>query len=100
MSDDSREPAEEGETAASSRRFRMPSLSVQVFGALGLGLLAGIFFGERMVVVAPIGDVFISLLQMAVWPYIVVSLIGGLGRLSYGQAASLGVRGGAFLLLF
>jgi len=100
MSDDSREPAEEGETAASSRRFRMPSLSVQVFGALGLGLLAGIFFGERMAVVAPIGDVFISLLQMAVWPYIVVSLIGGLGRLSYGQAASLGVRGGAFLLLF
>jgi Na+/H+-dicarboxylate symporter/ABC-type amino acid transport substrate-binding protein len=100
MSDDSREPAEEGETAASSRRFRMPSLSVQVFGALGLGLLAGIFFGERMVVVAPIGDVFISLLQMAVWPYIVVSLIGGLGRLSYGQAVSLGVRGGAFLLLF
>jgi Na+/H+-dicarboxylate symporter len=37
---------------------------------------------------------------MAVWPYIVVSLIGGLGRLSYKQAASLGLRGGGFLLLF
>ena len=51
-------------------------------------------------VLAPIGDIFIGLLQMAVWPYIVVSLIGGLGRLSYRQAATLGARGVAFLLLF
>jgi Na+/H+-dicarboxylate symporter/ABC-type amino acid transport substrate-binding protein len=80
--------------------FRMPSLSAQIFIALGLGLAAGIFFGEGMTVVAPIGDLFIALLQMAVWPYIVVSLIGGLGRLSYQQAASLGLRGGAFVLLF
>jgi Na+/H+-dicarboxylate symporter len=82
------------------KRFRMPGLSAQVFIALGLGLVAGIFFGELMTVVEPIGDIFIGLLQMAVWPYIVVSLIGGLGRLSYKQAASLGLRGGAFLLLF
>ena len=78
----------------------MPSLSVQVFIALGVGLLAGIFFGELMLVLEPVGDIFIGLLQMAVWPYIVVSLIGGLGRLTPTQAASLGVRGGAFLLLF
>jgi Na+/H+-dicarboxylate symporter len=71
-----------------------------VFIALGLGLTAGIFFGELMTVVEPIGDIFIGLLQMAVWPYIVVSLIGGLGRLSHKQAASLGLRAGAFLLLF
>jgi Na+/H+-dicarboxylate symporter/ABC-type amino acid transport substrate-binding protein len=78
----------------------MPGLSAQVFIALGLGLVAGIFFGELMTVLEPIGDIFIGLLQMAVWPYIVVSLIGGLGRLSYQQAATLGLRGGAFLLLF
>ena len=78
----------------------MPGLSAQIFIALGLGLAGGIFFGEGMTAVAPIGDIFIALLQMAVWPYIVVSLIGGLGRLSYEQAASLGLRGGAFLLLF
>ncbi|MBW2404824.1 MAG: cation:dicarboxylase symporter family transporter, partial [Deltaproteobacteria bacterium] len=59
----------------------MPGLSAQVFIALGLGLVAGIFFGELMTVLEPIGDIFIGLLQMAVWPYIVVSLIGGLGRL-------------------
>jgi proton glutamate symport protein len=78
----------------------MPGLSVQVFIALGLGLLAGIFFGELMLVLEPVGDVFIGLLQMAVWPYVIVSLVGGLGRLTPSQAASLGVRGGAFLLLF
>jgi Na+/H+-dicarboxylate symporter/ABC-type amino acid transport substrate-binding protein len=78
----------------------MPGLSAQIFIALGLGLGAGLFFGESMVVVEPIGDIFIGLLQMAVWPYIVVSLIGGLGRLSYEQARSLSLRGGALLLLF
>jgi Na+/H+-dicarboxylate symporter/ABC-type amino acid transport substrate-binding protein len=80
--------------------FRMPGLSAQVFIALALGLLAGIVFGELMKIVEPIGDIFIALLQMAVWPYIMVSLIGGLGRLSPKQAKHLGVRGLAFLLLF
>jgi Na+/H+-dicarboxylate symporter/ABC-type amino acid transport substrate-binding protein len=78
----------------------MPGLSVQVFLSLGLGLLAGVFFGELMTTLEPIGDIFIALLQMAVWPYIVVSLIGGLGRLSHEEAINLGLRGGAFLILF
>jgi Na+/H+-dicarboxylate symporter len=82
------------------RRLRLPGLSAQVFIALGLGLLAGLFFGERMVVLEPIGDIFIGLLQMAVWPYIVVALIAGLGRLGPRQAKSLGLRGGAFLVTF
>ena len=87
-----------GPKAPQMKRIRMPSLSVQVFIALGLVLLAGLFFGELMLVLQPIGDIFIGLLQMAVWPYIVVSLIGGLGRLTPAQAASLGLRGGAFTL--
>jgi hypothetical protein len=72
--------------------LRMPGLSAQVFIALGLGLVAGIFFGELMTVLEPLGDIFIGLLQMAVWPYIMVALIGGLGRLTSKQAASLGLR--------
>ena len=82
------------------KRFRMPGLSAQVFIALGLGLVAGIFFGDMMRVFAPVGDVFIGLLQMSVWPYVVVALIGGLGRLTSKQAASLGLHAGALLLLF
>ncbi|MGD8924770.1 MAG: cation:dicarboxylase symporter family transporter, partial [Syntrophobacterales bacterium] len=80
--------------------FRMPGLSAQIFIALGLGLVAGIVFGDMMRVFAPVGDVFIGLLQMSVWPYVVVALIGGLGRLTSKQAASLGLRAGALLLLF
>jgi Na+/H+-dicarboxylate symporter len=91
---------ESGAKAPQRKRFRLPGLSAQVFIALGLGLVAGIFFGELMMVVEPIGNIFIALLQMAVWPYIVVSLIGGLGRLSYKQAAGLGLSSVAFLLLF
>ena len=41
-------------------------LSAQVFIALGLGLAAGVFFGEGMTVVAPLGDLFIALLQMVI----------------------------------
>jgi Na+/H+-dicarboxylate symporter/ABC-type amino acid transport substrate-binding protein len=78
----------------------MPSLSVQVFISLGLGLLAGLFFGEMMGVLQPLGDIFIALLQMAVWPYIVVSLISGLGRLTLDQARKLGKYGITFVLLF
>lgn len=94
------EAINDGANAPLKKRFRMPGLSVQVFIALGLGLVAGIFFGEGMLVLQPIGDIFIGLLQMAVWPYIVVSLIGGLGRLTPAQAANLGLRGGAFIVLF
>ncbi|MBW2404967.1 MAG: cation:dicarboxylase symporter family transporter, partial [Deltaproteobacteria bacterium] len=68
------DPVTPGADAPPRKRFRMPGLSAQVFIALGLGLVAGIFFGELMTVLEPIGDIFIGLLQMAVWPYIVVSL--------------------------
>jgi Na+/H+-dicarboxylate symporter len=78
----------------------MPSLSAQVFIALGLGLVAGVFFGEMMTVLEPLGNVFIALLQMAVWPYIVFSLAGGLGGLSSAQAISLGRSAGTLLILF
>jgi Na+/H+-dicarboxylate symporter/ABC-type amino acid transport substrate-binding protein len=78
----------------------MPGLSAQVFIALGLGVAAGIFFGELMIVLEPVGEIFIGLLQMAVWPYIVFSLISGLGRLSLVQAKKLGLSGVSFLLLF
>jgi proton glutamate symport protein len=78
----------------------MPGLSAQVFIGMGLGLAAGVFFGERITVVNPIGSIFIGLLQMTVLPYMFVSLVGGLGRLSPEDARILGVRGGIFIVLF
>ena len=45
------------------------------------------------------GDAFILLLQMTVLPYIMVSLITGLGGLSFQEAASLGRKCGVLLLV-
>ena len=81
------------------RRWR-PSLSAQVFIALGLGIFAGLFFGELIAPVKVVGDIFIGLLQMTVLPYILVSLIAGIGRLSYPDMRLLAVQGGRFVLLF
>ena len=66
---------------------------------LALGIAAGLFFGEPMGVLEIVGDVFISLLQMTVLPYVMVSLIAGLGRLNYDDAKRLGLWGGGLLVL-
>lgn len=81
------------------RRPRL-SLSAQVFIALALGILAGLFFGELIGPVQVIGQIFIGLLQMTVLPYILVSLIAGIGKLSYAEMRLLAIQGGRFVLLF
>jgi Na+/H+-dicarboxylate symporter len=75
------------------------SLSTKVLLGLGLGILAGVFFGEEAAFLKVLGDAFIQLLQMTVLPYMMVSLITGLGGLSYREAASLGRSCGLLLLV-
>jgi hypothetical protein len=52
--------------------------------ALGavLGIATGIVFGERASVLQPIGDAYGAMLQIAVFPYLLSSLMHSLGRLS------------------
>jgi Na+/H+-dicarboxylate symporter len=78
----------------------MPSLSTQVIASLILGLVAGIFFGEMMAPIRVLGEIFIGLLQMTVLPYIMLSLILGLGRLTFTEARLLATKGGVYILLF
>jgi Na+/H+-dicarboxylate symporter/ABC-type amino acid transport substrate-binding protein len=75
------------------------NLSGRIMLGMGLGIATGLFFGEPMGVLEVAGDVFISLLQMTVLPYVMVSLIAGLGRLDYHQAKQLGLWGGGLLVL-
>jgi Na+/H+-dicarboxylate symporter/ABC-type amino acid transport substrate-binding protein len=75
------------------------SLATQVLVAVGVGILAGIFFGEKVAFLKLPGDAFIQLLQMTVLPYVMVSLIVGLGGLSYRQAGALARNCGLVLLL-
>jgi len=75
------------------------SLATQVLIGLAAGIAAGIFFGELVAGLKIIGDAFIQLLQMTVIPYILVSLIIGLGRLTFEEAKELALKGGVILLL-
>jgi Na+/H+-dicarboxylate symporter/ABC-type amino acid transport substrate-binding protein len=86
------------ENTQPSHRKRGPGLATQVLLALTLGVFAGLFFGERMAVLDVVGLGFIRLLQMTVLPYVVVSLLAGLGRLQARQAARLGWRAALILL--
>lgn len=58
------------------------SSSTQMIVALVLGAAVGIFFGEMVARMDVIGNGVILLMQMTVFPYIVVSLVGGIGSLS------------------
>jgi len=58
------------------------SLSTKVLLGVFLGIITGLFFGEKVAWLSIIGDIFIGLLQMTVLPYIMFSLIVNIGRLS------------------
>lgn len=67
-------------------KLKKLSFSTQVLVALCLGVFTGLFFGEKIAWINFIGMAFIKLLQVAIIPYIVLSLVTGLGSLSYEQS--------------
>ncbi|HEB97888.1 MAG TPA: cation:dicarboxylase symporter family transporter [Thiotrichales bacterium] len=82
--------------------MRIGRLSVTPFQLVILSLVGGILFG--MVVgewagkLKWIGDAYIRLLQMTVLPYILFSLMGGLGRLDLDMARRIGIAGAGLIL--
>ena len=78
------------------RGFRL-SIGTQVLLALVLGLAMGLFFGEHVAFLKDIGKAFILLLQMTVLPYITLSLITGLGQLTYQEVKALFLKAGSIL---
>jgi Na+/H+-dicarboxylate symporter len=62
------------------------SMAQQVLVALLLGVAAGLFFGEWTTRIKFVGEIYVGLLQMMVLPYIIISLIGGIGKLTLEQA--------------
>ncbi|CAB1057798.1 Proton/glutamate symporter [Olavius sp. associated proteobacterium Delta 1] len=76
------------------------SLSTNILIGMFLGIVCGILFGEEVAFLQVAGNAFIKLLQMTILPYILVSLISGIGGLTYGQAKELAKKGGLLLLLF
>lgn len=74
------------------------SFSQQLLVGLFGGLLTGLFFGELAEPLAILGSIFVRLLQMAVLPYVLFSLVGSVGKLSSGNVRGLLKVGGSLLL--
>ncbi len=79
----------------------MPRLNLTTLILLGLflGIFLGLFLGELATFLQPVGDAYVRLLQMSVLPYIAVSLIIGVGRLSYIEAKTLSLKFILFLFI-
>jgi proton glutamate symport protein len=75
------------------------NLSTWVIVGAVSGALCGVFFGEYAAVVEPIGAVYVALLEVAVFPFIVSSLLHGLGSLRAATALRLLRSGGSLFVL-
>ena len=74
------------------------TLSGRILVGLAAGIITGLFFGELVSGLKAVGDVFVKLLQVTVLPYIVASLIAGIGHMSMDHARNLAWRGAVVLL--
>lgn len=61
-----------------------------------LGILCGAIFGDYCRLLAPVGQIYVMLLEVAVYPYLACSLLHGLGSMEPGQAKRLFARGWIF----
>ena len=75
--------------AEETRAHFKPGLTTWIMTSLVLGIGCGLFFGELCAPLKPVGDIFVGLLQMTVLPYITLSLIYNLGRISLKQTRSM-----------
>jgi proton glutamate symport protein len=85
------------ETQTKKRKFRL-TLSARILLGLGFGVACGLFFGPWCAWLGVVGKAYIGLLQMSILPYMMVSLIGGIGSLESFKAVRLALTGGAVLL--
>jgi proton glutamate symport protein len=76
------------------------SYNLPIWVAVGSlsGITAGVFFGEHCRVFSSIGSAYVMFLQAVVYPYIICSLLHGLGRLSPSSAKRLLKKGWIFLV--
>jgi Na+/H+-dicarboxylate symporter/ABC-type amino acid transport substrate-binding protein len=62
------------------------SFAVQIFASIIAGIICGLFFGERAQILAPLGDIFIKLIQVTIIPSIVIFIITGIGSINQADA--------------
>lgn len=80
-----------------NKKRKPKSLSSKILIGLISGIALGLFFGEYVSSFSLLGDAFIGLLQMTVLPYIMLSLIVNIGRLSVDKGMKM-IKNGAVVL--
>ena len=70
------------------------NLSKQILIALAAGIAVGLFFGEKVAFLDLPARGFIQLIQVTVLPFVVGSLIAGIGRATPANARRLATKGG------
>ena len=80
-----------------NKKRKPKSLSSKILIGLISGIFLGLFFGEYLSSLSLIGDAFIGLLQMTVLPYIMLSLMVNIGRLSVDKGMKM-IKNGAIVL--
>ncbi len=84
---------------ANTHKKRQLGLSELTLIGLFVGIGCGLFFGEGCAGFQILGDAFVGLLQMTVLPYIVLSLVGGIGKLNLEHSKQLAGKAILVLLL-
>lgn len=74
------------------------SLSTKVFAGFVLGVLLGVIFGEKIVAIKFIGDIFLNLIKMITVPVVFFSIVSGITNLT--DAGKLRRIGGKILAMY
>ena len=96
MSQTTEYPKKEISKHPKKRRLGLSELTLI---GLFVGIGCGLFFGEGCARFQILGDAFVGLLQMTVLPYIVLSLVGDIGKLNLEQSKRLAEKAILVLLL-
>lgn len=80
--------------------YRRLSLGLKILIFMGIGIVAGLLFGERAEIVQPLGDLFIRLLLMAAIPLVFFNLLAAIASLNdIGLLGRLGLKIFSYYLL-
>lgn len=63
------------------QKYKKISLLTKLLVAMVIGIIIGIIFKEDIIIIKPLGTIFLNLLKMAAIPLIVVNLISGIASL-------------------
>lgn len=80
-------------------RVPKPNFAAQVFASIIAGTVCGLFFGEEAQVLAPLGTIFIKLMQITVLPSVVIFIVTGIGSINQADAKEFLKKAAAIMLM-